>query len=88
MFNRAKNIKLKFLSSQYSNSEVSRLKNSSKYGCIAIAFMQRLEYAQSLSGRSTSFRSRGKMSSVVVRNKKYGIEARFILYNPRLVILR
>ena len=84
MLNRTKKIKNKFLINKlaYIGSK-KLLKNK----CISVAFVQKLEYAQSMSGRCVSFRSRGKISSIVLRNKKYGVESRFILNNPRLVIL-
>lgn len=64
------------------------LKKLVKNKCISIAFMQKLEYAQSISGRCVNVRSKGKVSSILIRNKKYGVESRFLVYNPRLIILR
>jgi hypothetical protein len=82
MFNRAIQIK-----NSFSESSNARLKSSVKNKCITVAFMQKLEYAQSVSGRCVSFRSKSKITSLVIRNKKYGIEIRFMVNNPRFLIL-
>ena len=86
MFNRIKKIKLNFFAEKDKKNQ--NLRKSVKYKCVRVAFMQKLEYAQVFSGRCISYRSRDKMTSVVLRNKKYGIEARFMLNNPRLIILK
>ncbi len=59
-----------------------------KNRCVTCVFMQRIEYAQTISGRCISIRSRGKIKSIVVRNKKYGVEIRFLLNNPRFVLFK
>lgn len=59
-----------------------------KNRCVTCVFMQKLEYAQTLSGRCISLRSRGKIKSILVRNKKYGVEARFLLNNPRFIVFK
>jgi ribosomal protein L19 len=87
MFNRVKKIKFNFFADNNTRS-INDLRKSAKYKCIRVAFMQKLEYAQIFSGRCISYRSRSKISSVVIRNKKYGVEIRFIINNPRLVILK
>jgi hypothetical protein len=56
----------------------SRLLSLTKY--------EELEYVYMTEGRCSSHRSRGKMSSILVRNTKYGVEQRFFLFNPRLLI--
>lgn len=61
---------------------------SFKNRCVTCVFMQKLEYAQNLSGRCISLRSKGKIKSIVVRNKKYGVESRFLLNNPRFIIFK
>lgn len=82
--NRAQIIKNNFLK----NIENIGIKKLVKNKCISVAFMQKLEYAQSMSGRCVNVRSRGKLSSILLRNKKYGVTCRFLLNNPRLVILK
>jgi hypothetical protein len=81
MINRIKKIKNSFY-----NYKNLKTKESVKFKCIQVGFIQRLEYMQSFTGRCISYRSKKKISSVTLRNKKYGVEARFILGNPRLVI--
>jgi hypothetical protein len=83
MFNRSK---LSF--KNYLKTKNENLVRDFKYRCVTCVFMQRIEYAQTISGRCTSIRSKGVVKSIVVRNKKYGIETRFILNNPRLVIFK
>lgn len=61
---------------------------SFKNRCVTCVFMQKMEYAQTISGRCISLRSRGKIKSILVRNKKYGIEARFLLNNPRFIVFK
>lgn len=53
--------------------------------CIQIYIFADREYSYKFSGRCISFRSRGKISSLVLRNFSYGIEQRFFTNNPRLV---
>lgn len=81
MFNRAKKI------INYFHKE-EKIQKDFKYRCVTCVFIQRLEYAQAVSGRCISIRSKGKVKSILVRNKKYGIEARFILNNPRFVLFK
>ena len=70
----------------FSNFET--LDKSFKNRCVTCVFMQKIEYAQTISGRCISLRSRGKIKSILVRNKKYGIEARFLLNNPRFIVFK
>jgi len=53
---------------------------------IKIAKFEELEYVYNAEGRCMSYRSRGKITSVLVRNSKYGVEQRIFIYNPRLVL--
>lgn len=57
-----------------------------KGGAIRFTKFEELEYIYANEGRCMSIRSRGKLSSIVVRNKKYGSEQRVFLDNPRLVL--
>jgi hypothetical protein len=84
MLNRAKVIKNLFLNF---NNNIG-IKKLVKNKCISVAFMQKLEYAQSMSGRCVNVRSKGRVSSILLRNKKYGVVSRFLVNNPRLVILK
>lgn len=59
-----------------------------KYRCVKCAFMQKIEYAQVVSGRCISVGGRGNTRSILVRNKKYGIEVRYFLNNPRLILFK
>lgn len=81
MFNRTKIFKKKF-----SNSEI--LLAEFKYRCVKCVFMQKIEYAQVTSGRCISVRKKGKVKSLVIRNKKYGTESRFIMNNPRFIMFK
>jgi hypothetical protein len=58
-----------------------------KYKTVMVAFVQKLGYTQNVLGRCISLRVKGKISSIVVRSKQYGIYARVILNNPKLVIM-
>jgi hypothetical protein len=49
-------------------------------------FFQELEYEYHLHGRCVSYRSKGKISSIVVRNINYGVEQRIFVNMPRLLI--
>jgi hypothetical protein len=53
---------------------------------IQILKYEDLEYVHSMEGRCLSYRSKGKMSSVRVRNVKYGTESLIFLGNPRVVL--
>lgn len=53
---------------------------------IKIAKFEELEYVYNTEGRCMSYRSRGKITSVLIRNAKYGVEQRIFIYNPRLII--
>lgn len=81
MYNRTKLIIHKF-------NDYEIFDKNFKNRCVTCVFMQKLEYAQALSGRCVSLRSRGKIKSILVRNKKYGIEARFMLNNPRFIVFK
>ena len=70
----------------FTNFEI--IEKNFKNKCVTCVFMQKLEYAQTLSGRCISLRSKGKIKSILVRNKKYGVEARFLLNNPRFIIFK
>ena len=59
-----------------------------KYKCVTVAFIQKMEHAQRFSGRCISYRSRGKTSSILLRNKSYGVEIRLFINNPRLLIYK
>ncbi len=52
---------------------------------IQLTKFEELEYVFSMEGRCMSFRSRGKMSSVLIRNIKYGAEQRVFVFNPRVI---
>jgi hypothetical protein len=81
MFNRTK-----FFVKNFSNSEI--LIPKFKYRCVKCVFIQRIEYAQVVSGRCISVRKKGQVKSLVIRNKKYGTEARFIINNPRFIMFK
>lgn len=53
---------------------------------IKVAKFEELEYVYNTEGRCMSYRSRGKITSVLIRNAKYGVEQRIFIYNPRLII--
>lgn len=53
---------------------------------IKIAKYQELEYVYNTEGRCISYRSRGKIASVLLRNIKYGTEQRIFVCNPRMVL--
>jgi ribosomal protein L19 len=53
---------------------------------VSLTKYEELEYVYTTEGRCSSHRSRGKMSSILVRNTKYGVEQRFFLFNPRLLL--
>lgn len=53
---------------------------------IKIMKYEELEYVHSSEGRCMSQRSRGKMSSLLIRNCKYGVETRIFLFNPRVTL--
>lgn len=53
---------------------------------IKIAKFEELEYVYNTEGRCMSYRSKGKMTSVLVRNIKYGTEQRIFVCNPRVVL--
>jgi ribosomal protein L19 len=59
---------------------------SLKNRLVSLTKYEELEYIYTTEGRCSSHRSRGKMSSILVRNKKYGVEQRFFLFNPRLIL--
>jgi hypothetical protein len=46
---------------------------------------EELEYIYSSVGRCLSVRSRGKMTSLHVRNIRYGVEQRLFVANPRII---
>ncbi len=69
------------------NSE-STLRKASKYKCITVAYVQKMEHAQRFTGRCISYRSRGKLTSILLRNKSYGVEIRLFVNNPRLLIYK
>lgn len=54
--------------------------------CAEIRVMNETEYISSLSGRCISIRSRGKISSILMRNLFYGVEQRLFLNNPRIFL--
>lgn len=54
--------------------------------CLTFYLIANREYTYKIAGRCTSFRSRGKISSFVVRNSSYGVEQRIFINNPRLDI--
>lgn len=86
MFNREKKIKNIFKKPQY--GEAKRLRTSLKNKCFMVAFIQKIEYAQNIAGRCVSYRSkRNGIDSIVMRNKRFGAEVRFLIHNPRFVIL-
>jgi hypothetical protein len=53
---------------------------------LSLTKYEELEYVYTTEGRCSSHRSRGKISSILVRNTKYGVEQRFFLFNPRLIV--
>lgn len=81
MFNRTNKTRNAFIDQKVNLAKV-------KYRCVQCIFMQKLEYAQVVSGRCVSVRNRGVAASILVRNKKYGVEVRYFLNNPRLIIFR
>ncbi len=56
--------------------------------CATIYLIADRGYAYKISGRCMSFRSRGKISSFLLRNISYGIEQRIFISNPLLDIYR
>ena len=52
--------------------------------CLTIYLVADREYTYKMSGRCTSFRSRGNISNFVIRNFSYGVEQRIFTHNPRL----
>lgn len=81
MFNRTKNFIKNFKKPEFNQINF-------KYRCVKCVFIQRIEYAQVVSGRCISIRKKGLVKSVLVRNKKYGTESRFILNNPRFILFK
>jgi hypothetical protein len=86
IFKQEKKVKKLFMKQKTDLTKLVRV--SVKNKCFMVAFIQKLEYAQSLSGRCISYRSRRNgMDSIVIRNKKFGTEVRFILNNPRFILI-
>lgn len=54
--------------------------------CIRVSIFDALEYNHMYEGRCISVRSRGKITSILVRNKKYGVEQRIFVNNPRVLL--
>jgi hypothetical protein len=53
---------------------------------IELKFFQEREYRYTTRGRCISYRSKGKISSIVVRNVAYGTEQRVFINIPRLLV--
>ncbi len=88
MFNREKNI-LNWYNKKVEDVEDKKVRVTIKNRCMLVAYIQKLEYAQSFYGRCVSIRFKNrKAKSILVRNRKYGTQVRVILNNPRLVIIR
>lgn len=86
MFNRAKKTKNSFFSVS-ANGE-KKIRNKVKNKCLAVAYMQKLEYAQGVYGRCVQFRfKKGNAKSILLQNRKYGVQVRVIISNPRAVVL-
>jgi hypothetical protein len=81
MFNRTKFFIKNFLDSEILIPEF-------KYRCVKCVFIQRIEYGQVVSGRCISVRKKGRVKSLVIRNKRYGTEVRFIINNPRFIMFK
>ena len=69
---------------QVPSSKIARKLRSKK--CLTVYLIANREYTYKISGRCTSFRSRGKISNLVIRNFSYGVEQRIFINNPRLDI--
>lgn len=54
--------------------------------CLIIYLVASREYTYKMTGRCMSFRSQGKISSLLIRNFSYGVEQRIFINNPRLGI--
>jgi hypothetical protein len=68
---------------------IIKRKNSyliAKYKVVEIGTITELEYGYNVVGRCMSYRSRGKITSFVVRDINFGMEHRFFTSNPRLII--
>jgi hypothetical protein len=53
---------------------------------LTIYLVANQEYTYKMSGRCMSFRSRGKIANLLIRNYSYGVEQRIFINNPRLGI--
>lgn len=88
MFSREKNI-VNWYNKKFTDQNEKLVRMNIKNRCMLVAYIQKLEYAQSFSGRCVSIRFKSrKAKSILVRNRKYGTQVRVILNNPRLVIIK
>jgi uncharacterized protein (DUF1499 family) len=88
MFCRERDI-LNWYNKKFTDLEEKKVRVNIKNRCMLVAYIQRLEYAQSFSGRCVSIRSKSRRAkSILVRNRRYGTQVRVILNNPRLVIVK
>jgi hypothetical protein len=88
MFCREKSI-VRWYNKKFTDLDEKKLRVDVKNKCMLVAYIQKLEYAQSFSGRCVSIRFKSrKAKSILVRNRKYGTQVRVILNNPRLVIVK
>lgn len=53
---------------------------------VKVIFFQENEYLAINRGRCISYRSRGKMSSIVLRSKPFTTEQRIFVNSPRLIV--
>lgn len=87
---RLKGVKKIFFDIHNQTGEVGFFKNIikkfNKQGCVQISLVGPKEHNINFSGRCISIRSKGKISSIVIRNHSYGVEQRIFCFNPRLFI--
>lgn len=57
-----------------------------KYKVVKMTKVEELAYLHKFAGRCMSIRSRGKITSIKVRNSRFGTEHRLFLYNPGLTL--
>jgi ribosomal protein L19 len=68
----------------FHKTDQSWAKKLLKNRVVRITKFEELEYIITFEGRCMSYRSRGKIASLRLRNSKYGVEQRVFVHNPRL----
>jgi ribosomal protein L19 len=82
--NRSKQIE--FFVKNYNTDFKKNKKTFAKGQCLQFTKYEDLEYVYSTLGRCLSHRSRGKISSIKIRNISFGVEYTLFIHNPRLVV--